>query len=133
MYSRLIFTFTIDLLFPIWLFPWSGNSCLFLPSFVPLKSLTTEAYSCARASTVARLRSQNGLDLKWLLLCQESDECLVLFLPEPPTLSAYTTADPLEAGSSGEGQTWGVREKPPMPLQEEWPPKESKDKDLGPC
>ena len=89
---RLFFTFetelgvlVTDLLSPIWLFPWPGNSCLFPHSFVPLKSLATETYSSARASMVARLRSQNGLGLKWLLLCQESHASFSS--PETPTLS----------------------------------------------
>ena len=42
---------------------------LFLYSFVPLQSVTTE--TCSRASTVVKLRSQNGLRQKWLLFCQE--------------------------------------------------------------
>ena len=56
----------------------SPNCCfltafpLFLHSFVRLRSVITE--SCSRASTVARLRSQNGLSEKWLILCQESHE-----------------------------------------------------------
>ena len=47
-----------------------ANSCVFLHSFVPLRSLITE--TCSRASIVPRLRSQNGLGQKQLLLCQES-------------------------------------------------------------
>ena len=37
-------------------------------SLVPLKSFSMETYS-AKISTVARLRSQNGLGLNWLLSC----------------------------------------------------------------
>ena len=61
--------------------PWGGttallslNYCFFkaLPLFcivsLPLRSLITE--TCSRANTVARLRSQNALSQKWLLLCQ---------------------------------------------------------------
>ena len=52
-------------------------SYCFLPDFPlflhPLTSLTIMNYeACSRASIVARLRSQNGLGQKWLLLCQES-------------------------------------------------------------
>lgn len=53
-------------------FPQPGNSCLFPHSFAPLKSLTTKSCSSAQASMEARLRSQNGLSLQWLLLSQES-------------------------------------------------------------
>ena len=45
---------------------------LFLHSFVRLRSVITE--SCSRASTVAMIRSQNGLSEKRLILCQESHE-----------------------------------------------------------
>ena len=41
---------------------------LFLHVALPLRSLITE--TCSRANTVARLRSQNALSQKWLLLCQ---------------------------------------------------------------
>ena len=60
-------THTLSLLLLLLL---SDSYHLFLHSFVPLRSLITE--NCSRASTVARLRSQNGLGQKWLLLCQES-------------------------------------------------------------
>lgn len=62
---------------PVWLFLQPVNSCLFLHSFVPLKSLMTETSSSAWPSTVARLVSQN--DLKWLHLCQESYDCFSFF------------------------------------------------------
>lgn len=89
--SGYYFTFETDLgvlvtglLSPIWLFPWPGNRCLFTHSFVPLKSLTTETYSSAWASIAARLRSQKGLGLKWLLLHQESHASFSS--PETPAL-----------------------------------------------
>ena len=50
-----VFISNISPLLSLFLLP--ANSCLFLHSFVPLRSLTTEA--CSRASLVARLRSQN--------------------------------------------------------------------------
>lgn len=55
-----------DISSQIWLSYFPG-----LDAFVPLKSVTTET-SSAGASIVGRLRSQSGLGLKWLLLCQES-------------------------------------------------------------
>ena len=50
-----------------------NNSPLFLHSFVPLRLLIIE--TCSRASIMVRLRSQNGLSWKWLLLCQENHAC----------------------------------------------------------
>ena len=47
------------------------SSRLFLCSCIvslPLRSLIIE--TCSRANTVARLRSQNALSQKWLLMCQ---------------------------------------------------------------
>ena len=41
-----------------------------LHSFVPLGSFTTE--TCSGTSIVSRLSSQNGLGLKWFLLCQKA-------------------------------------------------------------
>ena len=67
--------------------PWPGNSCLFLLSFVPLKS-TTETRSSARASIVARLRSSNGLGLKWFLLFKKVVSGSLT--PGTPTQSTYT-------------------------------------------
>ena len=74
---RLIFTtetelrvFTTDILSLLFLLLLHDNSCLFLHSFVLLRSLITE--TCPRTSIVGRLRSQNGLGQKWLLFCQES-------------------------------------------------------------
>ena len=53
--------------------------------------------TCSKASTENRLRLQNGLGQKWLLLCQKARSeikkkklDLVLFLQGAPTLSAYT-------------------------------------------
>ena len=57
------------------LFPWPNSNCLFLQLFCFLNFLsllTIEIHSPAKASTVARLRSQNDLGLTWLLLCQEN-------------------------------------------------------------
>ena len=47
---------------------WYPFLCSNIPS-LPLRSWITE--TCSRASTVARLRSQNCLDKQWLFLCQE--------------------------------------------------------------
>ena len=73
---RLIFTietklgvFTPDTLSWLLLLLLPENSLLFLHSLVPLGSLITK--TCSRASTAARLRAQNVLGQKWLLLCQE--------------------------------------------------------------
>ena len=57
------------------LFPWPNSNCLFLQFFCFLNFLALliiEIHSPAKASTVARLRSQNDLGLTWLLLCQEN-------------------------------------------------------------
>ena len=57
------------------LFPWPNSNCLFLQLFCFLNFLSLlniEIHSPAKASTVARLRSQNDLGLTWLLLCQEN-------------------------------------------------------------
>ena len=74
---RLIFTierelgvFTSDILSLLLLLLLPDDTGLFLHSFVTLRQLITE--TCSRVSIVARLRSQNGLGQKWLLLCQES-------------------------------------------------------------
>ena len=65
--------FTTDILSLIrFLSSWPGNSYFFLNSFAALKSLTTETNSSAKASIVARLRSQNDVGLKSLLLCKET-------------------------------------------------------------
>ena len=51
------------------------SSRLFLCSCIvslPLRSLIIE--TCSRANTVARLRSQNALSQKWLLLCQGEED-----------------------------------------------------------
>ena len=63
-----VFTAVIYSLLLLLLLP--DSSCLFLPSFVPLRSLITE--TCSSSSTVAKIRSQNGLGQKCLPLCQES-------------------------------------------------------------
>ena len=60
----------MDVLSLLLLLLWPDNSHLFLHSFVPLRSSVTE--NCSRASTAAKLRPQNGLGQKRLLLCQES-------------------------------------------------------------
>ena len=76
---RLIFTietelgvFTTDILPLVLLLLLPDDSCLFLHSFVPLRSLITEI--CSKASIVARLRSPNGLGQKWLLFRQGSHD-----------------------------------------------------------
>ena len=59
-----------DILFLLWLLFLPDNSCLFLHSSVALRLLIIETSS--RMSIVAKLRSQNGSDQKWFLLCQEN-------------------------------------------------------------
>lgn len=65
------------------IFPYSYFSCL-IRVLCYLKIIITETNS--GVSFVTRLRSQNGLGLKWHLLCQEA--VLVLFLQGLPILSA---------------------------------------------
>ena len=71
--------------------PWTIVSwLLFFHSYIPslpLRELNTE--TCSRTSTVAKVRSQNGLGQKGLLLCQES-HAWFSFSRDSPTLSAYT-------------------------------------------
>ena len=64
-----VFISNISPLLSLFLLP--ENSCLFLHSFVPLRSLITE--TCSRASIVTRLRPQMAS-----LMSRKS--CLVLFL-----------------------------------------------------
>lgn len=64
---------------------------LFLHSSLPLKPLITETHS--RAVIVAKLRSQNGLYLRWLLLCPKENHALVLF-KDPRPLSIYRVLSP---------------------------------------
>ena len=75
-------------------------SCL--QSFLPLRSLITE--TCLRASTVARLRSQNVWDQNGTNVLDQMSwtktSCLVLFLQGPHTLSAYTNSCPNQPGFS---------------------------------
>ena len=60
-------------------------SCL-ATVIVPVRPLFTEISS--RARIVARLRSQNGLDLKWLLMLKSY--CLVLFFWASPLFYLFT-------------------------------------------
>ena len=62
-----VFTTDIRSLLLLLLLP--DNCHLPLPSFVPLRSLTTE--TCPRTSIAVRSQSQNGLGPKWLLFCQK--------------------------------------------------------------
>ena len=64
-----VFISNISPLLSLFLLP--ANSCLFLHSFVPLRSLITE--TCSRASIVTRLRPQ-------LASFMSRKSCLVLFL-----------------------------------------------------
>lgn len=63
------------------LFSWSGNNGLFLHSFVPLKSLSTETYTSAGLSIAIRLRSQNSLGPKMTSVMSRK-LCLILLPPE---------------------------------------------------
>ena len=99
MWFRLIFTFetelgtfTTDLLSPIWLSHFPGlviaAYSYILCSF---KIIKYRGLFFCKGKLGARLRSQNGLGLKQLLLCQES---CAWFSPSrnPPTLSGYSLA-----------------------------------------
>ena len=82
------------------------NSPLFLHSFVPLRSLNTQ--TCSRASTVARLRLQNGLGPKWLLFCQESHAWFSFSGDSLPYLLAYRKAKNTiwRDRANNQNQTW---------------------------
>ena len=74
-----------DILFLLWLLFLPDTSCLFLHSPAAIRLLIIETYS--RMSFVAKLRSQNGSDKKWFLLCQESPAWFS-FSRDFPTLPA---------------------------------------------
>ena len=73
--------FTTDILSLLLLLLLPDNSHLFLHSFVPLRALIIE--TCSRTNIMARRSAQNGLGQKWLLACQESHACFVLFSGDP--------------------------------------------------
>ena len=70
--------------------------------FVPLKSCIIKTYS--KASSLARLRSQNNIGPKWLLLRKSH---MIFFLQGPPTL--------LADGCLHKGQWWLLTRPPDLP------------------
>lgn len=71
----------------LFIFPDNGNLFLLFVVVVPLISFIIETYS--KASSLARLGSQNGISPKWLLLRKSY---LIFFLQGPPTLLADRAA-----------------------------------------